>query len=250
LKRIGLFLLLLLAALVVQAPAWLADGALEAATDGAIRLAASEGSLWRGQGALVAVDRQSRRVMPWATLNWRLRPWRLGWAEAAWTLSVDQSPAGTIGIDPRGWRGEELRFTVPARYLLERIAHPFAHLGWHGDLRLAADQWGCDWDFRCEGRLDLRWTGVSVDVLRQRPFGDYQLIAQGEAGRLRFDLATLAGDVRLQGTGNLEAGGAWHLSGTIAGDPILMRNLPAVANQWLQPGGKPGAYRFALSGSR
>jgi hypothetical protein len=248
LLRIALFLVLLPLALIAQAPAWLADSALACATDGAIRLTAIEGSLWNGQGALVAIDPQSRRALPWTTLSWRWRPQRLLRAEAAWALAADNRPAGEIGIGPHGWRADGLSFTAPARFLLERIPNTFAHLGWRGDLRLESQQWRCTWEFRCDGRFDLRWANASVDVLRNRVLGDYQLTAQGEAGRLHFELATLAGDARLQGEGNWEPSGAWHFSGTIEGDPSLMQRLPAVANQWVQPSGKPGAYRFELSG--
>ena len=248
LSRISLFLVLLLVSLIARAPAWLADTALSRATDGAVRLEAIEGTLWDGGGALVVIDPVSRRAQPWTTLRWHWRPAQLLQLEAAWSLALDNRPAGDIGASPRGWRADGLTLVAPARFLLERIPHAFGHLGWRGDMQFDSTQWHCNWKLACEGRIGLRWAGAAVDVLRGRPLGDYQLDAHGEGGQLRFELATLAGDVRLNAQGNWTPHGPWHVGGTVQGDPEFLKRLPAVAGNWVTPAGGPGSYRFDVGG--
>ena len=246
--RISLFLALLLISLVARAPAWLADTALSRATDGAVRLEAIEGTLWSGGGSLVVIDPVSRRAQPWTTLHWRWRPAQLLQLEASWSLALDNRPAGDIGASPRGWRADGLTLVAPARFLLERIPHAFGHLGWRGDVQFDTTQWRCNWKLACDGRFGLRWAGAAVDVLRGRPLGDYQLDARGEAGQLRFELATLAGDIRLNAQGNWTPGGPWHMGGTVQGDPEFLKRLPAVAGNWVSPTVSPGSYHFEIGG--
>ncbi len=248
LLRLFTFVALLLAFVGARAPAWLADSTISDITRGAVRLESIEGTLWDGGGALVVIDPVSRRAQPWTVLRWRWRPAQLLQLEAAWTLALDNRPAGEIGISPRGWRADNLTLVAPARFLLERIPHAFGHLGWRGDVQFDSTQWRCDWKLACQGRFGLRWAGAAVDVLRGRPFGDYQLNASGESGKIRFDLSTLAGNVQLAANGDWIARGPWRIAGTVEGDPEFLKRLPAVAGKWVTPTGKPGSFSYNISG--
>lgn len=248
LSRGSLFLALLFICLIWQAPAWIVDSALDRSTDGAVRLYASSGSLWSGNGTLTIVDPVRRQTQPWFALGWSWRASALFRGEAAWRLTADGRPAGELGLGIRGWRAEGVALAAPARFAFERIPHAFGSLGWRGDIQLETTLWRCDWHQLCEGRADLRWTGAAVDVLRGHLLGDYLMTARGEGPRISFDWNTPNGETRIEASGFLQADRHWHFAGSVTGDPVFLQRLPAVAGRWVQATGAPGQYRFDVGG--
>jgi len=248
LRKTALFLGLLALALLARAPAWLADSALNAATGGAVRLLNCTGSLWYGGGNLTVIDPIHQQSLPWVSLDWRWRPSALFRAEAAWSLITDGRPAGELGVSPRGYRAEGLSLSAPARFALERIPHAFGRLGWRGDMQLDTTLWRCDWRMHCDGRVDLRWSGASVDVLRGRLLGDYLFGVRGDGQQLNFSWNTTGGETRVEANGAWQPGGAWNFAGTVRGDPVFLQRLPAVAGRWVTPTGTPGEFSFSLTG--
>lgn len=236
------------AAVVVRAPAWLVDAALDRATAGAVRLSAAEGTLWSGRGALIVIDPVTLRAQAWTSVAWRWQPMLLARGEAAWRLEADGRSAGEFAAGPAGWRADAVALSAPARFVMERVPHAFGRLGWRGDLQMETTQWHCSWAHRCEGRAALRWTRAASDVLRGRLLGDYQLEAQAQDGRIALQWQTLQGDTQITAQGSVTPSGPWSLQGDIRGDRALLQRLPAVAGRWVRQGATPGEFSFDLRG--
>lgn len=247
-RRALLFFVLLIGALVTQAPAWLMDEQLNQFTRGAVRLTDTQGSLWQGSGTLTVIDPVKQRAQPWLALQWRWQPLYLLRGEMAWRLLSNNNPVGEVAVGINGWRADELALSAPARFAMERIPHAFGRLGWQGDMSLTTTQWRCDWQARCTGQAGLRWTGVAADILMGRPIGDYQLELRARDGNIDLNWRTLGGATQIVAQGALHADRHWNLAGTIQGEPEFVNRLPTVANQWVRPTGQPGTFAFNVGG--
>ena len=71
---LGVFAAALIATLIVLAPATLIDARLERASDGRLRLAEAQGSLWSGAGWIEIRDADGRAGVA-KRLAWRVLPW-------------------------------------------------------------------------------------------------------------------------------------------------------------------------------
>lgn len=247
-RRIGGFAMLLTGALLAQAPAWLVDTQLDKLTDGALRLAGCEGSIWSGGGTLTVIDPIKQQAQPWVGLNWDWRPWRLLQGEMAWRLRANGAPAGEIAVGLGGWRADELALNAPARFAMERIPHAFGRFGWHGEMALSTQRWRCDWHGRCDGDAQLRWIGVAADIFLGRPIGDYQIALQAQKGNIDLLWTTLGGETHVDAHGALRTDAHWNLSGTVRGNPEFLSRLPAIANKWVRATGATGEYAFDVGG--
>jgi len=185
-------LALLVAALAAFAPASLGGAWVAAATDGALRLADTSGSVWRGAGTLT--DAAGAWRVP---LAWRLSPL----AALRGVADVELVPGGHVTMDARSVALADVHAKLPARAFAAAVPATVAvTIG--GELAL--DTPAFRYDGRSgDGTLTLRWDGARVVAL---------------AGAL-VDLGTVSARVAPRG-GDLvatitSAGGALGVAGEV-----------------------------------
>lgn len=202
-------------------PAQYADAALAQATQGRMRLAQAEGTLWSGSARLVLTDGGATdpagaaglRAPVDAPLAGVAIPGRLEWKIRALPLLVGQIDA-QLRFDPLArpvrvhgsWR--QVRIDAGAIELpsveLGRLGSPWNTVRPAGALRLS-------WEnlvLRPEGldgraRIELR--DASSAMTPVRPLGSYRIDVVGRRGRAELSLATIDGSLRLQGNGHFDA---------------------------------------------
>jgi hypothetical protein len=240
--RLAFLAVALLAAILWRIPAGMVDLAVRRLTGDEVRLIASEGTLWHGHGVIEVVDRSSQRWQPWRDLDWSFDPWAPLRGRAAWKLISGRTEVARVEISASGWQLVHLRISGPARYFWQRLPHDFGRFGWAGDLALDSPAMFCTWQARCTGHLEVRWLNAGSDFLPERVLGDYLLQADGTAGDFALSCRTLAGVIRIDGTGHLPAEGKVSLRATVAGDPALLQRLTAIAGPWAKPGDTAGVW--------
>ncbi|OJU92051.1 MAG: general secretion pathway protein GspN [Burkholderiales bacterium 66-5] len=203
---IGL-LLGLLPALTLLAPAhWLA-AALARASQGQVRLADTQGTVWNGSAQLQLTGGSGSRdalALP-GRMHWQLRP---GLDGAHALLQFDCCTSTPIAADARFGLGA-LQLQVhdgqsrwPAA-LLAGLGTPWNTVQLQGQLALATTGLALSW---AQGRMELAGT-VQLDLLDMssrlstlHPIGSYRATLTGGAAA-HLALATLEGALQLSGSG-------------------------------------------------
>lgn len=199
-------------ALAIGAPAAFADRALDQATAGRVRLAETDGTIWRGSGRLVLVDlganEGERRSLAGVTV-----PGRIDWNVRALPLLIGQVDAA-IRIEgmtqPVRIQGDvdEIRISGGALALpsveLGRMGSPWNTLRPSGALSLRWENLLLK-QGALEGRAQIELRDASSAMTPVRPLGSYRVEIVGQGGQADLSIQTLAGPLRLQGTGNFNA---------------------------------------------
>lgn len=232
--------------LLAQAPAALIDAALADVANAPVRLANTDGSLWRGRGELVVADAAAdERRQRWLAISWHagLDPAR---GAIVWQVAAADRTLARFALGYRGFTVDALNVDAPARLVLERIPHAFGHAGWRGRLDLYTDGWSCDWRWRCKGSARLDWRGATAELLQNRPLGDYRLDLHADGDTFTWHWSTLAGAVVIDGDGGWQPPSAPVFEGRVGGDPALLRHLPGIAGDRIRAGDAKGEYRIAF----
>lgn len=206
---------------VAVVPARYADAALAQATQGRMRLAQAEGTVWNGSARLVLVDGDAigaagapaRGDPVDAPLAGVAIPGRLEWTVRALPLLVGRIDAqlrfDRVARPVRvhgGWR--ELRIDAGAVELpsveLGRLGSPWNTIRPAGALHLS-------WEnlvLRPEGfdgraRIELREASSAMTPVR--PLGSYRVDVVGRESHAELSLATIDGPLRLRGNGRFDA---------------------------------------------
>ncbi len=220
-RALPLALAALLGAVLVGAavvPASFADAALARATQGRVRLAQTQGTIWNGSARLVlaagrSVPANGERAFDDALVAGVAIPGRLDWRIRALPLLVGQLDA-------------ELRF--------DRVARPVhVHGPWDamrvdaGSLELPSVELarlGSPWNtVRPSGALHLSWEnlvlgpsgldgrarielrGASSAMSPVRPLGSYRVDVVGSGSQAQLSIATIDGPLQLKGNGSFDA---------------------------------------------
>lgn len=239
-----LALAILFVALTAPASVW--DARLRSTTADSLALLDATGSAWNGNAQLAVRDPASGRWRPITRLSWSFQPRRLLSGEFLWRFSVADGVPFSLAATVTGIRAEGVSLQLPARFALERIPHMFGRAGWRGDLSIQVPGLQCSWRGLCDGKAQATWRGAAADLFQGRPLGDYQVQATANAGTVRLDLQTLAGDVRLDGTGEFRPDRHGSANGTVEGDPNFVGRLPNIAGQWVTRE-SAGRFRFNVT---
>ena len=229
---------------VAMAPASLIDRAGQALSHGHVRVGSAEGTIWHGRGVIEVADSATKSWTLWRQVQWSLDIPAIFGGWLAWRLSVEGAESSQLAFGPSRWRVTNLTMVGPARYLVQHFANPLAKLGWQGDLRLATPSLECSWQGICDGHLSAHWLNAGCDCLPEQVFGDYAIEAVANAGRVRFDLTTVAGAIRVTGSGGFSTEKPLSLDATVSGDPLVLSRLPAVASPWATPTEDPGIWNI------
>lgn len=248
LKRSLAGLALLGVCLAIRAPASVWDSALRRASQDNFGLLDVQGSLWEGQAVLGALDAEAgvmRAVMPVA---WKWHAAQLLRAQLKWDFSLAGSVPFGLQAGAQGFSLSTLRLSLPAQFVMARIPNTLARAGWQGDWLINLPALACDWQGRCDGSLSARWQGAASDLFPGRLLGNYRLDVGARQGVLDFRLGTEGGDVRVDGSGQLDAQRQYSFNGFITGDAAFVNRIPNVASQFVQRTDTPGRLRIALQG--
>jgi len=208
-----LLALLCLALILWRLPAHVAAYLLDAACAGQCRLAATEGTLWRGQGRLYLASGEDWYGL--GQLTWQL--------PASAALARARLENGSLVW--RSYNHVELsNIALPAAAVLAQPALDLPVGNWQGRLliRSANAQWAPTSQHPAS-RGEVLWQGAASGLLGDRPLGDYRLnwnddghsppdirIAGGRPGEIeidgRFEQSRLRAGVELKGAAQQELG--------------------------------------------
>ncbi len=221
-------------ALLASAPAGFADVALARATGGRMRLAETSGSVWTGSGRLVLVDTGAeggdRRAVAGVAvpgrIDWHVRalPLLIGQVDASLRIEGMTQPVRVQG----GY--DEIRVGGGALALpsveLGRMGSPWNTLRPSGTLslrweNLALRQGGL------EGRAQIELRDAASAMTPVRPLGSYRVEIVGRGGQADLGIQTLAGPLRLQGSGSFTAQSGLRFTAEASADPAAQASLNA-----------------------
>lgn len=227
--------------LLIQAPASWLDWGLSQATQGRVRLAQTQGTVWHGQARIVIADlrdarvalselggRTDRALERRATLaglaipgdfSWQLQPMAL----LAGRIDLDlrhssQVQSSRVSVSLSGLVVSRGSMNLPA-LALERLGSPWNSLRPTADVSLSWDDWLINPRGRSRGRLVIELSNVGSAMTPVRPLGTFrgELVSSGEHAQV--NLTTLAGPLRLEGNGRWAGQSGLRLEARAWSDP-------------------------------
>ena len=192
-------------ALIVTAPATLADAGLQGASDGRLRLADAQGTLWSGTGQ-IEIAMHSGRTGLGKRLAWRLRPGALLRAALAYMVALGPEPRSfPVTISWSRIEIENADISLPAQHWVWSISTlaPLSELTGEVQLQLSSGSIGA-----AHRGGNGTWGSASCGVpparrSRPSPLGDYvNCASEGLGPAVRVTLHTLQGPLQLDGQGS------------------------------------------------
>ena len=209
--------------LIATAPASLIDAGLQQASEGRLRLAEAQGTLWSGTGHIEVRDRMRRSAVA-KRITWQVLPAYLLRGqircEVGLNLAAKRFPV-TISLARIELADADI--DLPAAAL--GLAIPkLAPLGFGGDvlLHVARVSFGRS---AIQGNATLQWRGASSALTRVSPLGDYELRFEGDGAAVRASLRTVRGPLQLDGQGSWTSGGNPAFRGTARIPPEHLQQL-------------------------
>ncbi len=191
-------------ALIATAPATLVDAGLQRASDGRLRLAVAQGTLWSGSGQIEIRDAGGHAGLT-KRLVWRLRPLAALRAQLAYEMEFDAGPRpfpvtiywSRIELTNADIRlpASALGLGVPKLAALELTGEVNLHVSSLSIGRSAA-----------RGSATLQWLRAGSALSPVSPLGDYELRLDGKGSALSATLRTLQGPLQLDGQGSWSNG--------------------------------------------
>ena len=210
-------------ALIATAPAALVDARLQAASDGRLRIAEAQGTLWSGTGQLEIRDARGRSGLA-KRVAWRLLPGALLRARLAYEVELDPGSRPfpvTIFWSRLDIANADIRLPAVA---LGHVVPKLAALGLTGDMNLQIPTLsiGCD---TTRGSATVQWRAAGSALSPISPLGDYELRIMGEGPTVRTTLHTLQGPLQLDGQGVWSNGHKPEFLATAHMPPQLQQRL-------------------------
>lgn len=222
--RVKLFLAALVSYflfLFAGAPATLFDAVLRRSSDGKLRLAEAQGTIWSGGGRLElrGADAKQGAGKP---VSWRLLPGALLGGRLSYTLEMGRTPF-VVSLAPSGLEIGEVDITLPASILGVAFAK-LAPLEPTGDLQLRVDQFALS---RPGLRVSavLRWLNAGSAHSPVSPLGDYELKFDSAGNPPRIALHTLRGILTITGKGNWSSTDIFSFRASLSVPPAQRRQL-------------------------
>ena len=240
-------IVLVAAALIVEAPASVADWRVAAMTDDRLHIANASGTLWNGAGDLIAAGSSVRRH-----IAWQLERWPLLRGELRGTLATDADTDRVgnfvFGHDKVELEGFEL--AMPMEALLRAAGAPALITSAGGDFDIHIDRFIQDAD-AFDVALAMQWRNASLPGLG--PFapvllGDVHAELSGRGHEVSGPLANTGGEVEIDGTLTAVADGTPRVEAKIRARPGIDRERAsalALALSTLGPADSEGRVRVA-----
>ena len=193
-----------LLALLVTAPATLADAALQRVSEGRLRLAEAQGTLWSGAGLLEIRDARGQAGIA-RDFAWRVVPQSLLRAQLVCDVKLEKaSQRFPVTLSASGIELANAEIDMPAAAL--GLAVPrLAPLGLTGEVLIHVASLSIARD-AVVGDATLRWRAAGSKLTPVSPLGNYELRLDGEGRTVRAVLRTVNGPVQLDGKGSWAKG--------------------------------------------
>ena len=212
-------------ALIATAPATLVDAGLRRASDGRLRLAEAQGTLWSGTGQLEIRDAGGRTGVA-KSLAWRVVPESVLRGHLVCEVGLDQAAKRfpvTISVSRIELANADI--SLPAAVLGLGVPK-LAPLGLTGDVLVHVTTLSIGRS-ATRGGATLQWRSAGSALTPVSPLGDYELRIEGEGPVVRATLRTLQGPLQLDGKGS------WTRSDSPAF--LAIARVPAQHQQQLAP---------------
>ena len=171
------FTLLILFFLLAAAVLWPATALapwVERVSNGHWRLANAEGSLWNGNGILLAHSADSTAWHIAQNIRWQLRWGELWRGRLAVESTYDQGNS-LIALTPDSLAIEQIDVTLPAPMLLVLLPGALGRYGWAGVIHARGSAFRCAWqNYSCVGEIELLWSDAAVAEVPGSKLGDYR----------------------------------------------------------------------------
>lgn len=185
--------------LLVRLPAGIVGALVSSQSGGKLTFAAAEGTLWNGSAQPVLDGAALAERLSWSWQPKALLKGQLGYA-----LTLDDGRA-LLGLGIGGIRLTEADLGLAATplFLLDERTRNY---GLSGQLRLSTAEFRWQGG-KGEGQLNLDWRGAASSLAPSiSPLGDYRLTLAPAGEAWHVQLATLGGQLQLNGGGELRAG--------------------------------------------
>jgi hypothetical protein len=191
-----------LAFLAATLPASWVDVAIERASDGAVALGDSSGTVWSGRGTLAARSGDGFRAI--ADIQWRCNPLSIFSGRLRVVVSGSAPGAelrGSISVGLRSVRAQNFEASIPVALLEPAI--PAAVLAKpQGRVRVTSESLEVG-PASVRGVATAEWSDAGMMGITR--VGDYRLQVTGNGDNAAIRLQTVRGDLRLSGDGQWRA---------------------------------------------
>lgn len=212
-------------ALIATAPASLIDGALERASQGRLRLAQAQGSLWSGSGQIELRDNAGQTGIA-RSVSWRVRPESLLRARLVCEVELEHSGARfPVTFSPSAIEIANADLNLPAAVLALGLPE-LAPLGLTGDVLIHVASLSIAQD-AVDGNATLQWRDAGSTLSPVSPLGDYEMRLDGEGAMVHAYLRTIRGTLHLEGKGSWTRGARPEF--------LAMAQVPAEHQKQLSP---------------
>ena len=239
----------LAAALIFLAPASLLDARLAAISEGRVRIANAEGTLWRGAGDLVLPTAGTRR-----SVGWRIEAWPLLRGELRGSFTDAASAQPIASFDAGGDRFElrGVDFALPMEALLRTLGAPTFLAAAGGEVTVHVERLARGPE-ALDAQLALQWSNASVPGQRgdRIELGEVRVQLSGKGREVPGSIANNGGEVAIQGTLGAAADGSARVDVAVTPREGIARERAAAIGATLGLVGSPdgkGGYRLAWAG--
>ena len=191
-------------AAIVQAPATLVDAGLERASNGRLRLAQAQGTIWAGAGLIEIRDAGNRNAIA-KDIAWRVLPESLWRGRLVCEVELERTAQRfLVAVSLSKIEMTSAEITLPAAALA--FAEPrLKPLRLSGDVLLKTQPLSIGRD-GILGKAALQWRAASSAFSPVSPMGSYELRLDGQGNTVLAMLATLQGPLQLDGSGSWTTG--------------------------------------------
>ncbi len=187
------------AALLAFAPATLIDASLERASQGRVRLAQAQGSLWSGSGWIEIRDARGGAGFA-KRLAWRALPASAFRGHLEAEVKFDDAPkAFRAAISLSRAQISDAHVDLPVAALALGMPR-LAPLRLTGELRVDIARLSVERG-RLDGEATLQWRAAGSALTRVSPLGEYELRLKAAGPGVQAVLSTLEGPLQIEGSG-------------------------------------------------
>lgn len=236
------------AALILEAPASLLDARLAAISDGRVRIAHADGTLWRGSGDLVLPAGGARQPVTWRIEAWpMLRGELRGSFTGAESQRIATFDAGGDHIELRG-----VDLALPIEALLKTLGAPSFLATAGGEVTLHVERLSRGPD-ALDAQVAVQWSDASVPGQRadRIALGDVRAELAGIGHEVPGTIVNSGGEVGIQGTLGASADGSARVDIEVRPREGIAPERAAAIAATLGLVGSPdgkGGYRIAWAG--
>ena len=211
------------AVLIVQAPATLVDAGLRQASNGRLRLAQAQGTIWAGAGLIEIRDVAGRSAIA-MNVDWRVLPDSLWRGRLVCEIELERAARRfPIAASLSKIEIADAQIDLPAAALVF-VEPRLKSLRLSGDLLLRASNLSIGQDGMV-GNIRVQWLDAGSALSPVSPIGSYELGIDGQGKSVHATLSTLHGPVQLDGSGSWTNGGNPEFRATAQVPPQYRQQL-------------------------